>query len=554
MFASLSLFTAASVDAVAQSPVGPADIDRIRSLQERFVAPQPVDETVISKPKEQPVDAPEGADEILITIKSIKFNGVTAFSEDEIKPIYEEYIGKETTLDTLWLVAQQLTKKYHAHGYSLSRAYIPVQEVEDGNVSINVVEGFISTVGFSNNAKPNNPTKQIINRIISQKPLNIPSLEDSLLKLNDLPGYSYRAIIEAGEGLEDDGSLHLTLIPVEKRSAGLITIDNYGSRYLGPHEVTGIYSTSLLDIADITVSGLFTPHDDELRYGGLSNKFYLFPELSIETYGSYTTATPGYLLKISEIDSQSTTLGIAAKYQLTRQREYNMALRLSLVGRNTNTDLINTALVRDRVRVAGIEFLADFSDPLGGYSDLNFKISRGLDIFGASQEGELNLSRGKATPHFTKVQIDAERIQALDNDWSFATKLSSQWSDNPLFSSEQFGYGGISLGRAYDASEITGDSGLSFSFELRYDGLGQFSWVALTPYGFYDIGKIWNKDSTQVHHQSASSAGFGLRAVTNINVSADIGLAYPLTHDISAPLYGADKDDPRLLFSINYNF
>ena len=173
---------------------------------------------------------------------------------------------------------------------------------------------------------------------------------------------------------------------------------------------------------------------------------------------------------------------------------------------------------------------------------------------GASQPGALNLSHAGATADFTKFNIDASRVQGITDDWNVFTALSAQVASDNLYSSEQFGYGGQAFGRAYDSSEITGDQGINGSAELRYNGIEQQYHVQPVPYGFYDMGAVWNNGINQTTpYASGSSTGAGLRLLTDFGLSTNLGFAFPLTRKIANPITGNGKS-PRIFFSINYGF
>jgi hemolysin activation/secretion protein len=210
-------------------------------------------------------------------------------------------------------------------------------------------------------------------------------------------------------------------------------------------------------------------------------------------------------------------------------------------------------------------FTYQLADLWNGQNGLNGTLSQGLNILGASQQGQENLSRAGATPDFTKFNLDASRLQDITQDWSFLTALASQIASGPLYSSEQFGYGGQAYGRAYDNSEITGDQGINGSVELRYSGIAPLSTepppglstvynVQPVPYGFYDIGAVWNMGSDQtMPYASGSSAGAGFRLLTDFGLSSNFGLGFPLTRRIANPIDGNGKS-PRYFMSLSYGF
>ncbi|MBY0428334.1 MAG: hypothetical protein K2Q32_03855 [Alphaproteobacteria bacterium] len=143
----------------------------------------------------------------------------------------------------------------------------------------------------------------------------------------------------------------------------------------------------------------------------------------------------------------------------------------------------------------------------------------------------------------------------LTHDWSANISGAGQWATGVLYSSEQFGFGGQSFGRAYDASDFTGDRGLKGAFELRYGGFANGNLINLQPYGFYDMGVVWNDAVGQLPEQAASSFGLGVRFSTEWKQSGNLGLAWPIDRDIATPIYGnGQKHGPRIILQISQQF
>jgi hemolysin activation/secretion protein len=292
---------------------------------------------------------------------------------------------------------------------------------------------------------------------------------------------------------------------------------------------------------------------DELKYAALRHQIPLAPDWNMQVSGSYVTAAPGASLEPNHIQSDSMELGMGISYQPIRQWQENLIFSMEFSGKNTNGDILdNNPLTRDRIRVARAKLNYDTADGWNGYNYLSLALNQGLGVLGASQEGDVNLSRAEATPDFTSLNASYTRQQGIYSDWLAVGQLSAQAASAPLFSAEEFGYGGQGFGRAYDPSEITGDHGVAAALELRYVGLKNWREAQITPYAFYDIGKVWNEDRGSVP-ESAASVGLGARMSHSSGVSANLGLAWPLTRPAGTPLYG-DGDSPRLLLQFGYGF
>ncbi|MFN7881700.1 MAG: POTRA domain-containing protein, partial [bacterium] len=113
--------------------------------------------------------------------------------------LYETQLGQKVSLDLVWELANRITEKYRNAGYFLSRAFVPTQKIEDGIITLRVVEGYIATVEWEGDLKNRVAASSIVQSLIAElkqvRPLNSASIESYLLRLNDLPGLSFRSFI-----------------------------------------------------------------------------------------------------------------------------------------------------------------------------------------------------------------------------------------------------------------------------------------------------------------------------------------------------------------------
>lgn len=554
---SLGLWLTLPFAALAQTVPGPADIGRVKP-EERLPILDHTEDGQITVPTGIPaVEIPKGAEDIHFVLKDVRVEGATAFTPEQLQDIYTPYMDKKITLDVAYVMAGMITERYRNAGYFLSRAYVPAQEIQNGIVTIHVVEGYIGEVELPESAQ-NRIVQAYIDHLTEQKPLSAQKLESSLLHLNDLPGYSFRGTLSVLEGA-NDGATKLILTVTEKEGKGSVIFDNASSRFLGPNELSASYTQSLLPLQQTTISGLASLPTDKLRYAALNHAVAIAPQLAWDINGSLARAQPGFMLEPFEIESESSYLGTSLLYQWIRQRQQNLSLKLTLDARNTATDLLQVQFTRDRIRAARANVTYDTYDSWHGYSIASVTVSQGIDGLGSSEKGELNLSRAQAKPDFTKAELSLARLQGISSDWSLLLSAFAQTASGPLFSSEEFGYGGQGFGRAYDASEITGDHGVAASFELRYGGWDIMPFddgraVSINPYAFYDIGVVWNDDIAQVKRESGASTGFGVRFATPWHQSGNVALAWPLTRDVGTPIYGQSERDPRIILNISQDF
>jgi len=533
----------------AQDLPSSADPSRIKASKNKIIqATQSL--STVNEATSPMIAPPEGAREISLRLKKVILVGMTAFTESDLSDIYQEYLQKKVTLDYIWDFANQITKRYQDKGYFLSRASIPEQEIDNGIVEINIIEGYIAEVDLNKNLANRFQIRQLISSLKNGKPTNAYDLESFMLQMNALPGQQFRAIIEPIRG-EKQGQVKLSLIPKEQKAQYSTTFNNYGSLFLGPYQIVTSYQASFFPLQQTTLSIFASAPTDELQSVAFNHSIPLYPDFRLDLFGDYVNAYPGDSLEILEIESKSFGFGTKLIWQPIRQRLENLVTTLELSGKNTDSYILEDVLqTQDRIRTIRLKLNYDVADSLNGYNYLFFSINQGLKIFNSSAQGDSNLSRSEAEPDFTTLHFDYTRQQVLTPTFMIITQLSGQVASAPVFSSEEFGYGGQAFGRAYDPSEITGDHGVSASIELRYLGISSWEQSQLIPYTFYDIGKVWNKDSDGVN-QSAASSGFAIDWRHSSGFNAQIGVAWPLTRHASNPIHG-DGSDPRFMLQLSY--
>lgn len=525
----------------------------------RPIAPK----SLVQTPAQGTQAVPEGAENITFVLNSVTVTGSTAYWPSALPALWQNDLGKKINVTRVYEIAAAITARYRQDGYVLSRAFVPAQEIDQGNITIAVVEGYIGDVSFEGENANTRIVKQAIADIKAQKPMNVHKLERNLLFLNDLSGVTYRAILKPAPNLEE-GAVLLQIVEQNAKSwDGSVELNNAGSRYIGPllFSATAGYNhrgAFAFHRSDVTVSSSIPT--DEFKYLEINHKIPLNARgLSLKLNGSYSDGNPGYLLKSNDIDSHSGIAGIRLEWNAIRQRLQNLTFSFGFEAQNSRTNILSQRLSQDHIR--HLELRAEYSwqDTTGSLNwgasnNIQISLNKGIDgILGASERGDIDLSRAQGRPDYETIEAGIYRLQQFPRDVSVLTGVIGQLSSGPLLSSKEFGYGGTSFGRAYDSSEIVGDDGFAAMIEARYDGLQSLRGFSIQPFLYADFGKVWNKDPGQPKVISGATTGGGLRISTPMDVKASLTLAKPLTKDIDAPQFGNGKS-PRLLFSLSSEF
>src|SRR3989338_824732 len=157
-------------------------------IEKRFEKPPEPKSTL--QPLVFPIDEklpPAQAQALRFTLKELTIKGNTAFSAEELAPLYAELVGKEITLLDIYKLRDAITAKYGNAGFGLSKAIIPEQRIQaEGLVRIDVIEGFIDDVIVEGaSADQQEFLSYAIEQIKAERPFKALTLERYLLLSND---------------------------------------------------------------------------------------------------------------------------------------------------------------------------------------------------------------------------------------------------------------------------------------------------------------------------------------------------------------------------------
>lgn len=503
-------------------------------------------------------DAPQGADQISFTLNGIDVRGNTVYGDEELSALYRDRIGKDIPLSWLFELANAITVKYRNDGYVLSRVIVPQQEIHDGRVRLDVVEGYVSDVIIqgADGLKSKAQIERYASAIARKRPANMADIERYLLLIRDMPGHTVDSLLRPSESSEGGANLVLQVgFDPAMISAG---IDNYGSKFLGPVQTNiRAQGNSLLQGGDQTVlryvgSGTAVPTNQvELRYFNASHSMLWGDEGSMLTLSaSRIISYPGNRLHFLDTKSQSRVLTAELAHPFIRSRLTNLSGNVQFDMINAQNQLLGTVLADDRLRVLRVGGIFDHMDNWSGVTQLSLEASLGLDIFGASKTSSPELSRARGESAFKKISFDVARVQRLTQDFNLYTGLRGQYAQDRLLSSEEFGVGGSEFGRGYDSSEITGDRGLAGRLELQYNGTT--GWDTVNDYqafAFYDVGKVFQSDGKDGRDSSLASVGAGVRFNISDYAGVSLTVAKPLTKEVDTRSDNGHEKPLRALFS-----
>lgn len=528
--------------ALAQSQAELPDAGRI--LQDTLpepVEPAPAPLELRVEAQDLSEIAPGGAQ---VQVDAVRFEGNTRFSQDQLREVLgAEVLGERYDLSGLRSLANRISVFYREAGYSFARAFVPVQDLEQGELLIQVVEGRYGRVEFeAEDERLTERVKRYLSQLIPGEVINQNALERAFAILGDVPGVAVSPAIVAGSepGTGD------VLVRIEEDAAwsGSLGLDNHGNRFSGEYrgvlrasrpmvftfgdklDVTALYSSESLLLGStqyslpLGTSGLrgqigYNHTDYELGQGA-------------DAQGDAKTTSVGVSYPL--LRSPTANLSIAAEYQY---KDLSDTFAEGQATRATSADVVPLTLRfdrRDGFAGGGISY--------GSLSLSMGETSRREDL--AGDIGEQDIS-------FSKLNLELVRLQSLSvlpEDWNVYASVSAQTSDTTLDSSETKSLGGASGVRAYPQGEGTGSEAIVTQFELRA------SLPPLSPYLFADYGYVPQRGEDEVR-RSLAGAGVGVRGSLH-GISGDLSVAWKL--DGEAATSDTREREPRIWFSLSYAF
>lgn len=546
---------------VPDAQTGTANPARVEDqIRQPDVMPEPQARVEVKKLHTQTV--PEGADKIVFTLSALVVEGVNAYKNGELASVYADKLGQTMTLADLYDIAADLTHKYREDGYVLTQVVVPPQTIEKGIARLLVVEGFVDKIVIDAPGEDESAVDLIrhyASHIKMKGALNIRDLEHWLLMINDLPGVKARSVISPSKDMT--GAADLRIIVERDPYEGLVGIDNYGSRYLGPLQLTGSFTANSRFGNNEKITGMIVvaPDQDwarEMNYVSLAYKEPIWNKgTTVEVFGSYTNTEPGFDLNQFDVEGRSRYAAVTIEHPVIRTRAKTLKIRGVFDVREVNTSNNIEAVKHDNIRAiragARFEYLDMFFGP--AYSVMDLEIAQGINVLGANDEGDANMTRAAGDPQFVKMNASYQRLQRLSQGWNLLMAVRGQLASDALLSSEEFGVGGVNYGRGYDPSEIIGDDGVAGKIEVQWTEPYEIDLVEdYYVFGFYDAGRVWNKDATtsSLKTDTITSTGLGVSAGFTEDTTLDMMLAFPLNRDVQTQ---RDRD-PRFYLGLRHKF
>lgn len=531
-----------------QVPPGATTGGALPRLEQPAEKPEPQGELFnIPRVSERPLALDEGP---RVVVKAFRLAGAVdrpaanlkvAEAQAVLDAAVQSQPAEGYSINQLQAVADKVTELYRSKGLILAQAFIPAQDVHNGEVLVQVLEGKLGGITIEGNKSYSSATLLQPFHSLVGAPVEKNSIESALLTLINYPGLTAVGVLGAGE---DVGTTNLVVrVQNEDRFEFGASLDNHGSQFAGENRALfsfgvnnplgrgdrlRIYGLYGFDTSDSRANGLYGGFSYDVPVWGPRNSLHVSYAHNAYEVGNIDSQD------IVALDSEGTTdiIELGVRHNFVPSRLGSSSIGLTAASKTAVFEQAGVDAFEDKLTTLTLDFAWDRIDTrFRGVNQIAFAYTRGFDgLFDALEDYDPNArppaSRLNATGAFDKFTLSLRRLQRITPGISLLLRAEGQTSSDILVSLEQFSLGGPNSVRAYPVAELLADEGVLGSAELIFGApgfasrpaFGNRTWGQVLQFSlFYDYanGKL-NQVLSSNDDDSVNLSGWGGAVQLNI--------------------------------------
>lgn len=454
------------------------------------------------------------------------------------------FIGQEIDAYLLQRVLNQVSRYYQEQGYSNARAFLPEQQLIDGELQVYLATTKLQDIEFENNtAVSDEYLAYLLGGLAEQRalPINQKDIESQLLKLSDLGIFNLKGGFRVLDDIGLYADLDLLAEPTyEDRTKFTIFSDNQGNESSGRYRFGGQME-------------IFSPF-------GIADRLSIFYARTNEHQNNYSF---NYEVPVNShpsvvgLDFCYSNYELGQEYQVLGAQGHSYKLegywREPLWRDQSNKTELKFGVRYSKLVDEFANFDVEFKKhTLAGYTNITstHALQKETSVLGA-----LTVTAGKLfiddeynlmpEDSYYILNVTAAVAHEFTPSLIWNTTIQGQLANTSLDGSEQFQAGGANGISALASSDLVGDSGLILRNQLLF-----LPWVSKDGFSFQFGPHIEAGNASYHGYASESAASTGLSMtlagkglVANLDFSTLLG---------DKPEYV--EDGSRILFSLSYHF
>lgn len=445
-------------------------------------------------------------------LKGIHFNPSTFIEKARLEEMARDYVGRSISFEDINELLRKINAIYEAAGQLTARAVVPPQNVDNGVLSIVLVEAKVDALAWQE--APKNVDEDFYLKRISVNPgetLDSPALMAAISRFNSTsPGPQVTASLAPGQNF---GTTRVDLQAFEPDPwQWSLFVNNYGSEGTGREQYGGSLTwfspTGVSDALNAVVVATSGSEYGSLRYSRPVNRHN--GVVYVEA-GTNTMSIEKGPFAALNIEGDSTTYGIGYDQPWWLDENWTLLGGIAYSHQTSESTIDGLLLSEVDVDEVVLKGQAEYRDGpwYGRYEQRLRQASTDNAVTGEGDSHTLLNGFGYLS---RDLKTDFQLVGRMS--WQFATDSES------LPSALLYQFGGISSVRGYDSGVIAAPQGLTLNTEVywRYND-------KLQPFVFFDYGRAMELGTADV---DLMSAGIGLNFNWGRHVSLSLVAANTL--------------------------
>ncbi len=518
--------------------------------------------TAVALGDDAPAPGPDVAPEMTITVSAFQIEGDNPLDATATAAALEPFKGEYAGLDGVLAAADTLEAAFREQGYSFHRVVVPPQDMAGGMLLLKVVTFTLADINVSGQTHFTEASvKRSLPGLKSGAPPDLGELSRELAVANLHPGKQIKLGFK--ESKETPDALDAAIKVRDVRPWSLFAnANNIGNKDTGRSRLAVGGQHSNITGHDDVLTGSFTTSpdnaDDVQQYGA----YYQVP---VYPLGGWLSAfyvrsdvDVGNVQGFFDVSGGGEFVGVAFKRQLLGVGRYRQTFSAGLQDRLFDTGIATSGTglplpgISTKVRSRPVSLRYD-----GGYNwaatslDFYFDFTQNMSFGGHNNERDYSKLRAPADPDWKVVRFGSLVTYRLPRDYLSVTRLTGQYTNEPLIPGEQLGFGGERTIRGFEERTISGDKGLLLNLELWSPPVARLYGIRFL--AFFDAGhKVLEKPlSGQRHNDTMSSVGVGARWQWRNQLTFAFDYGQPLA---SADGEAADRGNSKWHMNIQYRY
>ncbi|MEE4917251.1 ShlB/FhaC/HecB family hemolysin secretion/activation protein [Pseudomonas alliivorans] len=498
----LALLAAAPLPALAATTPGEQDL--IRDRQDRLLEEQRrrlEDLKDLPGKQAEPAAPVAPADTRCFTINRIELKGADSLSAAERDKLIQPYVGQCLGVPQLNELLKVITDHYIEKGLVTTRAYLPQQDLSQGDLQVLVIEGKLEKLRGA--ADSGLSARELAMTFPGQEGtmVNLREIEQMVDQLNRLPSNQAQMELTPGEAV--GGSDVVVKNTPQKPWRANLARTNEGQRSTGEQQWNaGLEWDNPLGLADqFSLRGGHDAISDRQKASRNASLSYSMPWGWWTFSYLYSTSEYRSVAQASNIDFKQD--GDSQNHQFRAERVVHRdalsktSLNAGLAYLRTNNYVEDSKLALSSNRITEAQFGINHGRRIGS-AFLNIDLGMQHGIGALDAQGSHDPGPGEADARYRKYTGTLSYLQPFQlwgEKLTFTSLATGQRSEDVLFSPQRQSLGGSSSVRGYKDQFLSGDSGGYWRNEVRLTRPVTLDWMrpVFAEYGAaagYDQGVI----------------------------------------------------------------